>query len=452
LDKGRVFFLSERKRLVHTVFEVRIPLPFDKFFSGHFQPGTRGTMDRFLARQPILTTEKRVFAYEMLSRSGPENYCKTGALNTPSLKAIDELFLIGLKKMTGGVLAFLNCTREFLREDYLSLLPRDTVVGEILETVTPDAEVTAACRRMKLQGYRLALDDYSDRPEMEPLLEFADFIKVDFLATSPAEQDRLARKFRRRGIPLLAEKVETYEQFQRGLDMGYQFFQGYFFCRPEMFRRRNVPENKAIYLRLLQFANRAQIDLEEMGELISQEPSVSYRLLRYLNSASFYLAVPVQSIPHAVMLIGEIAMRKWISVVCVAIMGEDKPRELVRLPLVRGRFCELIGDAVGMRSETNDLFLLGLLSALDAMLDMPMSDVLAGIPVEESIKNALLGQPSHFRPIFQTVLNYERGEWEKLSISAAAINLDEDKLPELFLSALEWVNEVMSETPETVAR
>jgi c-di-GMP-related signal transduction protein len=409
-------------------------------------------MDRFLARQPILTTERRVFAYEMLSRSGPENYCKTGALNTPDLKAIDELFLIGLKTMTGGVPAFLNCTREFLREDYLNLLPRDTVVGEILETVAPDAEVIAACRRMKLQGYRFALDDFQDRPEMEPLLEFADFIKVDFLATSLAEQDRLGQKFRRLGISLLAEKVETHEQFRRGLDMGYELFQGYFFCRPEMVRRRSVPENKAIYLRLLQVANRAPIDLDEISSLISQEPSVSYRLLRYLNSATFYLAVEVQSIPHALMLIGEIAMRKWVSVVCVATMGEDKPRELVRLPLVRGRFCELIGEAVGMRSETDDLFLLGLLSALDAMLDMPMADVLAGIPVEESIKNALLGRPSHFRPIFETALNYEVGAWQQLSISAAAIGLQEDKLPGLFLKTLEWVNEVMSETPEIVTR
>jgi EAL and modified HD-GYP domain-containing signal transduction protein len=300
--------------------------------------------------------DQTVFAYEILSRYGPENYFRPPENGTPDVKAMDELFLIGLKQMTHGVPAFLNCTRDFLLHNYLELLPRQHVVGEILETIEPDAEVLTACKHIKEQGYRLALDDYEDRPNLAPFLELVDFVKVDFLTTSLPEQKRLGEKFRRLRIPLIAEKVETHEQFDRGRDMGYQFFQGYFFCRPEMLSRRGVPSNKAIYVQLLHAATRPKVDQDDIGNLIKQEVSLSYRLLRYLNSPLFGLAKEIHSIPHALQLLGDRAIRKWVSVVSIAAMGDDKPGELVRLPLVRARFCELLAEATPMKPVAGDLF------------------------------------------------------------------------------------------------
>jgi EAL and modified HD-GYP domain-containing signal transduction protein len=408
---------------------------------------------RFLARQPILASSQNVFAYEILSRYGPENYFRPPAGATPDIKAMDDLFLTGLKQMTRGLPAFVNCTRDFLMHDYLELLPREIIVGEILETIKADEEVLTACRRLKDKGYRLALDDYEDRPELTPFIEVASFVKIDFLTTPLEEQKRLGEKFRKLRIPLIAEKVETHEQFQRGCQMGYEFFQGYFFCRPEMVSRHRVPENKAIYMQLLRVANRPEIDLTDIGDLIKQEISLSYRLLRYLNSPLFGFVGEIHSIPHAVRLLGEKAIQKWISLVCVAAMGEDRPGELVRMPLVRARFCELLAESVeDLEPVAGDCFLLGLLSLLDALLNMPMEDVLAGLPVDEEIKNALFGLPSRFRGIFETALDYEHGTWEQLEASAQAAGLDEQRIPQLFTEALTWSDKILSEALEPATK
>jgi len=292
-------------------------------------------MDRFLARQPILTSEKHIFGYEILSRLGPENYFRAPEGEAIHVNAMDELFLMGLKQMTNGLPAFVNCSREFLLRDYLELLPREFVVGEILETVKPAEDIVAACRRMKDKGYRIALDDYQDSPEMECLVDLADFIKIDFLATSLGEQARLGEQFQRLKIPLVAEKVETLEQFQRGIQMGYELFQGYFFCRPQMMERRGMAANKLIYLRLIETLARPNFDMRTVIGMLKQEMSLSYRLMRYLNSPAYSMCVEVHSIPHALSLLGENATRKWLSLVCLSALGGDESFETIKIALIR---------------------------------------------------------------------------------------------------------------------
>ncbi len=356
-----------------------------------------------------------MFAYEILSRYGPENYCRPTLDNTIHVNAVDELFLRGITTMTEGFPAFINCTRDFLVNDYLTLLPRDQVVAEILETVLPDPDVIAACRRLKDQGYVFALDDYCDFAETRPFLDYADFVKIDVLMTGFEEQKRIVSYCQNRGIPVIAEKVETDEQFQICKTLGYAFFQGYFFCRPQMVKRRSVPANKMVYLLLLRAANEGEFNLHKIASIFRRDVSLSYRLLRFLNSPIFEFQSEIRSIPHALSLLGERAMRKWISLVSVASLGDEAADGLLKLPLLRAMFCELIGKKVGMFREANELFLLGLLSVMDALLNMPMADVLAEIPVDDEIKKALLGFPSRYRPIFEAVLDYESGTWEQLA-------------------------------------
>jgi len=406
--------------------------------------------NRFLARQPILTRDKKLFAYEILSRYGPENYCCPTPGSPVAEKAMDELFLMGVRTITEGFPAFVNCNREFLVKDYLTLMPKDLVVGEILETVPPDDEVLSACYRMKSQGYRLALDDYCDAPDTQPLLGVADFVKVDVLLTTFAEQERVVKLCHERNIPVIAEKVETDEQFQRCSEIDCDYFQGYFFCRPQIVARRSVPANKSVYLQLLQAANSSVFDLNEISRIFRRDVGLSYRLLRYLNSAAFSFQTEIHSIPHALTLLGEHAMRKWISLVSVAALGDEVADELLRLPLLRAMFCELIGKKIGMHRETNQLFLLGLLSVMDVLLNTRMTEVLAQLPVDEDIKQALLGQDSRYRPIFEVVLDYESGTWEQLAHSARRIGLHEELLPDLYLRSVRWVTEVLSIAPVTV--
>jgi|HubBroStandDraft_6_1064221.scaffolds.fasta_scaffold33910_2 c-di-GMP-related signal transduction protein len=411
---------------------------------------TPRSLNRFLARQPILTPQRKLFGYEILSRYGPENYCAPKSGSQIHVNAMDELFLMGIRTMTEGLPAFLNCTREFVLSDYLTLLPRDLVVGEILETVPPDKEVISACRRMKDQGYRLALDDYCDLPEARVLLPFADFVKIDVLLTNFTEQERVVHLCHDQGLPVIAEKVETDEQFHRCLELGYDYFQGYFFCRPQILGRRSVPANKGIYLQLLQAANEQEFSLQKIGKLFKRDVSLSYRLLRYLNSAVFAFHTEIHSIPHALTLLGERALRKWISLVSVAALGDSVADDLLRLPLLRAMFCELIGKKVGMIHDCNELFLVGLLSVMDALLNVPMPEVLAQIPVDDDIKNALTGRDSRYRPIFEVVLDYESGTWEQLAHSARHIGLHENFLPDLYLRAVQWVADVLTDAPVLV--
>ena len=401
-------------------------------------------MEKFLARQPIFDPDRNVYGYEMLFRSGPENMFDFCHADAAAASTADNLFLFGLDRLTQGRRAFLNCTRDILVRDLPTLLPKDRVVIEILETVRVDDEIVEACRRLKHAGYLLALDDFRDKPEWAPLVEMADIVKVDVLATSAEEQLRLAGVFAHSKVRLLAEKVETYEVFKQTLDWGYTYFQGYFFSRPEMVKRFDIPASKLQYLLVLQAANKVPLDLKDVAERIKSEASLSYRLLRYLNSPAFPLIVEVHSIPHALSLLGELGVRKWISLVAVACMGDEKPAELVALPLVRARFCELLAPYAGLGECSSDLFLLGLLSAMDAILDMKMADVLKEITIHEGIRDALLGKENALRNVFELALKYEMGKWDELSRDAYDLKIPEHLIPDLYVRALEWTSGLLS--------
>ena len=404
-------------------------------------------MEKFLARQPIFTSNRIVYGYELLFRSGPENSYSSSQPDFAAASSTDSLLLFGIERFTDGRRAFINCTREFLIREYPTLLPRDRIVVEVLETVQVDEEVLGACRRLKDAGYLIALDDFVDTPELRPLIPFADFLKIDLSVTTPEEQKRLVHAYRHSGVALLAERVETYEDFQRTLDWGYSFFQGYFFSRPQMLTRHDIPAFKLQYLRVLQAANLPQMNIQMVAERIKEESSLSYRLLRYLNSPAFPLLTEVRSIPHALSLLGERGIRRWVSLVAVACMGEGKPVELVMLPLIRAHFLELLAVPARIERCANDLFLLGLLSVLDAILDMKMHDILHEVAIGEEIRKALLGEKNQFRELFEIVLLYERGDWEGVHAAAAKLSIPEAVIPDLFIQSVEWARGILSGHP-----
>lgn len=401
-------------------------------------------MDKYIARQPIFDSERVVYGYELLFRSSAENFFPGVQSDVAAASTADNLLLFGMERLLDGRRAFLNCTREFLVRDYALLLPKDRVVLEVLESIQLDDEVVRACQRFKAAGYLLALDDYVDAPEWRPLLALADIVKVDILSTPAEKQRQLARNLASPRVRLLAEKVETYDDFERTLDWGYFYFQGYFFSRPQMLSRRALPVFKLNYLRILQAANQPHVDFSDVAEMIKAETSLSYRLLRYLNSPAFSLIAEVHSIPHALSLLGERGMRRWASLVALACLGDDKPAELVTLPLVRARFCELLAVPAGLFESANDLFLLGLLSAIDGLLDMPMADVLKEIAIGGGIREALLGDSNVLREVFDVVLSYEAGAWEAMGAAAKRRRIPEEIVPGLFLQAVEWARAVFS--------
>ena len=259
---------------------------------------------RYIARQPILNRDQETHGYELLFRSGPDNFFGASDGDKATCDTIDFSLLFGSTALTGGLPAYINCTRNVLLQDIVTLLPRDRIVVEVLENVLADEETLAACDRLRRAGYLIALDDYVPTPDTMRLLPFADLVKVDILATGAARQAAIAADMRRRGIRLLAEKVETSEQFQFALRLGFHYFQGYFFCRPQTLTMQDIPCAKLSYVQVLSIASRDVYEVGELEQAILREPSLCYRLLRYLNSAAFGL-FPVRSIRHALSLLGQ---------------------------------------------------------------------------------------------------------------------------------------------------
>ena len=391
--------------------------------------------DRYIARQPIFNTRLGVFGYELLFRSGPKNIFEFQAEASTSV-IVDSTMLFDLQALTGPAKAFVNIDLNALLRRAALLLPPDRVVLEILETISTTPDVIQACRDLCQAGYTLALDDVISVEKLGPLLDVTRFIKMDFRGTDPEARRSIAECSRSRRISLVAEKVETQREVDDARSLGCSHFQGFFFCKPAMISQRDIPGNKLNYLRLLEAITAEELQNDEVEEILKRDPSLTYKLLRYLNSPILGLRGEIHDIRHAISLLGETEFRRWVSIVAIAGMASDKPNELVRTALTRAYFCEQIAGTVGLASRSAELFLFGLLTVIDALLDFPMDQVLAKLPVKEDIRVALLGGPNALREVQDLLLAYERGNWQSVADTATRLNLTEDSVAESYLAAV----------------
>ena len=397
---------------------------------------------RYVARQPIFDREQKVFGYELLFRNGIEN-CFRGNLDEASRSTLDSSLLMGLDVLCDGRRAFVNCTRDTLIKSLVTLLPSTSTVVEILETVPADPDVIAACRSLKEQGYLIALDDYVAGDPREALAEMADIIKVEMQLTTVEQRQQLIKQFGPWRCRMLAEKVETQDDFARAKDQGFVYFQGFFFRHPEMLSTHDLPANRLNYLRMLQEVSRPELRVPELEKLIKAEASVCYRLLRYLNSAAFGFRKEIHSVRHALSLLGERDVRRWVRLVAAVGAGQEKTSDLVLSALVRARFGELLSPKVP--HGDSDLFLMGLLSLIDVMLEVPMETVLDKIPLDGATKAVLMGQPSLLRPVFQLMLAHECGEWEAAASLSQGLQLDTEQVAACYWQAQQWAREISTE-------
>lgn len=396
---------------------------------------------RYVARQPIFDREEKVFGYELLFRDGLENAFH-GDTDEASRATLDRTLLMGLDVLCDGRRAFVNCTRDTLIKGLVTLLPSTTTVVEILETVPGDPDVVAACQSLREAGYMIALDDYVADDPREGLTSLADIIKVDMQLTTEEQRIAMIQRLGGRHCRMLAEKIETHAEFVRARDQGFVYFQGYFFRRPEMMNTHDMPANQMNYLRMLQEVSRPELEIKALEQLVKAEASVCYRLLRYLNSAMFGFQSEIHSVRHALSILGERDVRRWVRLVAAVGAGQEKTSDLVLSALVRGRFGELLSPRVA--HGESDLFLLGLLSLIDAMLEIPIEDVLEKIPLDHETKAVLLGQPSLLRPVYQLMLAHESGEWEAAAELSGKLHLDSEDVAGLYWQAQEWARQVSS--------
>jgi EAL and modified HD-GYP domain-containing signal transduction protein len=398
---------------------------------------------KFVARQPILTKEEQVFGYELLFRDGVENFFQAVDADAASRSTLDTSILMGLDVLCAGRLAFLNCTRDVLLKDYVFLLPAQQTMVEILESVEADDLVIAACQRLKENGYQIALDDFAPDDPRHRLTDFADIIKVDVRRTTPEQRKTMVKRYGPWRCRMLAEKVETREEFLAARDAGFIYFQGYFFKRPEVMVTHEIPANRLNYIRMLQAVSKAELNPREIEDVIKTEASICYRLLRYLNSAAFSFSTEIHSIRHALSLLGEREIRRWVRLVATLSAGQNKSSELVTLALVRARFCELLSPKI--QHGDSDLFLLGLLSLIDTILEIPMATVLESIALDQETKSVLSGGASRLRPLYQLMLAQESGEWHQAGELTRQLQLDDNDVAATYWQAVQWARQVTSQ-------
>jgi c-di-GMP-related signal transduction protein len=348
-----------------------------------------------------------------------------------------------------GRLAFVNCTQRMLVEGYLALLPAGQTVVEIEENVVPDEASVEACQRLKKSNYQIALDNFVPSDPREPLLAYADFVKIDIRKVSFSESAQLIERHRSPERRAAAVKVQSREEFVEAKHAGFALFQGYFFRRPERMRARQIPGDRATFMRLLQAISKPELDFSEIENLIKHEASLCYRLLRYLNSPLLGLNVPVASVRHALNLLGERELVRWLRMATTLIMGQSRCSDLVLSSLVRARFCELI--AAKLEQCKSDLFLLGMLSLMDSILEVPMGVVLEGIAVDPDTKAELLrtdaSDKTALTSIYALMLAREAGDWEKVAAQCKRLNLSLAFINRAYNEAITWAHQVSTMSP-----
>ncbi len=404
-------------------------------------------MDIYVARQPIFDRQQKIFGYELLYRSGQGGNVFDGTDGTQATLAVirNTFLVLGQQTLTGSKKAFINFTKSLLLDGVAHTLPSDSTVIEILEDVEPDATVLDACQALKEAGYLLALDDFTvDNEVQQSIVEIADIIKADFMRSTPVERATIVTKFSDGQKRFLGEKVETREEFTAALDMGYTYFQGYFFAKPVIVSGKDIPGYKLNYMRVLQEVNRKELEFSNLEKIIKQDTSLVYTLLNYINSAYFGLREQITSILHAMVLLGEREVRKWASLVLFTFLGDDKPTEVVVTSLVRARFCESLAPDAGLQGCEDELFLLGMFSMIDVIMGRPLPEILESISIAKDVKAALLGEENVYRDVYNLVTSYEAGEWEQFSQCAAKLHVSEEKLPELYVKAVEWADGIAS--------
>ncbi len=408
--------------------------------ASNFEVGTQKPA-RFAARQPILNVNEDVVGYKLLFRTDIQNYFPSVDHDLATRGVIDMSSLIGLNTLCNGRLAFIVSTRDILLGEYIALLPPDKAVAEIESTVLPDPAIVQACERLKSDGYKIALGNFTDADPREFLVGLADFIKIDIKRTPLEVVSMLLGRCVTPNCQFIAEKVETREDFEFAKSMGFQQFEGYFFRKPEMMRARGVQTNRTVFLRLLATVSKPELDWKEVEETIKTDPMLYLRLLRYLNSAIFGLRGEIRSVRQALTFLGENEIRRWSRLIGMLELSQNRPSDLALAALVRARFGELIGQEAA-HGDT-DLFQLGLLSVMDAILEIPMREVLEGLPLDPESKTLLLENKGPLLPIYNLILAVEAGAWPAIVSLCKQLRLQEEFIARCHWDAMEWAQMIL---------
>lgn len=403
-------------------------------------------MEVFVARQPIFNVEERVVGYELLHRAGPTNqFANIDATTATSQLLSDNLLSAdGWHSLTGGRRAWVNFPASLLLDGSAMLVPPEHMVVELLEDIVVDDAVVEACKDLVERGYVLAADDVVSPDDSSPLLDLVDIVKVDFRLANGAQRAGLADRFRghRR---LLAEKVETRAERTEAEDLGYGLLQGFFLHEPAMVSRRTIDQTRVGALSLMNVISKNPMDFAEVEEAIKREVALTDKLLRYLNSVAFGWKTRITTIRRALVALGEVQVRRWVSVAVVSAVAADRPDELMVSTLMRARLCELLSAAPRMEAAPFELFLTGMYSQMHVLIGAEPEAMIAEAPVPDSVRSALLDKTGPLSTALQLVTCWEAGDWDGVGARADALGLQITDLPDYYVRAVEFADSIRAD-------
>jgi c-di-GMP phosphodiesterase len=388
---------------------------------------------RYLGRQPIVDEKSRLCGYELLFREGADNHF-SGDPEQATRQVVDYWTM--LMPEPDQTLAFVNCTRAALLDGVIGVLPPASTVLEILEDIEPDPALLRACRALREQGYRLALDDFSPLRSREPFIELADYVKIDYRASDARARHEIAAMLAGSWALRIAEKIETEAEMRQAHGEGCMLFQGYFFSRPVLLSSPKLPQNRLVYLRLLAALQQVPSELDEVESLVSSDATLCYRVLRLANSAMQGRMNSVSSVREALLVVGDDAVRRMVTVALAGVLSGHRPPALVSMALARARFCDLLAPALS--EPPQQLYLLGVLSLLDALLETPMHRILKALPLPCDMKAALVGQPGTLASALALVRSLEACDWGSCEPLRESLGLTEGAVAAMYVESLGW--------------
>jgi EAL and modified HD-GYP domain-containing signal transduction protein len=404
-------------------------------------------MDIFVARQPVFTSDKKLFGYELLFRLSLDNMFPNidGSAATSGVLS-NTFFSFGLNDILGGKPGLINFTRDLLLKQTPLLFPRDHIIIEVLEDIEPEPEIIDVLKAFKSQGFRIALDDFVYDQKFSEMIHLCDMIKFDIMATP---LDTLGPVLRSIGnelkhITLLCEKVETHEAFEQAKAMGFELFQGYFFSKPEVISYKGLAANQITNLKLLNEVSKQEPAIDAIKEMIKNDVAISFKLLTFINSAYFKRLTSVDTIKDAITFLGMQELKKFIYVVVVSHMNPDKPTELIRFSMIKARMCEQCAHILKTQFTPEELFTVGLFSNMEAILDMTMEDILERIALSKKIKDALLGKNRMFNQLNDLITSFEQGQWDHARFQADKNSKLIQKLPTFYMDALKMADSFLT--------
>jgi EAL and modified HD-GYP domain-containing signal transduction protein len=396
-------------------------------------------MFTYIARQAILDKDKKLFAYELLFRNGEKNCFPDISPDEATSKILTDSHLdLGLDDISAGKPVFINFHQDTLLYRFPTSLDPKKVVIEVVETVKPTPELVQACKMIKELGYTLALDDHDFDPQWDVLLPYTDIIKVDVVECDEQTLVDNIGKYTNSKIKLIAEKIETLQEFEKFRDLGFDYFQGYFFARPEIVKQKKLPTSKLPLIELIAASSAAEFDLEKVSNIIERDVSLSYKLLRFINNPLVNKSNEISNLRHALNYMGQIEVKKFIALLALANLGDNKPVELLHLSLIRAKFCDLVGQARSLSNNPPTGFLVGLFSLLDALLDQPMQVIVEKLPIGEDIKGALCGNENELRQFLALIRAFEAGYWGGVANLSEKLSLDLKMTQAFYNESLKW--------------